>query len=322
MQSAVPASHDPGRAVGRATRAGDETPQRVRSIGIASTTPSRPCRHQLLDPRPQQVVDGRIVAPRRLDTIALAPDPAVVDRVLEDVVDGSVVHLVGASKLVDRHVACGIVDEEPSSSLNRVRIHLERPRSLARPPESERRKPSRIRQPPVLGGIALADPLPKPPAVRLGLDRLARPSLPLVLVGRQDALVAEQDRGACCMEIVAGIDGRPQVAREAGDVTDEQDVIVAPGAGDHLLELGGGPDRPARVGDLPLDGGVHEVPAAERAVLLLPLRLRAVVVVLPSRRLPDPARGSKPSKVFEGSRQPWDRCVRHLDRSSGSGLGL
>ncbi len=71
--------------------------------------------HQLLDTRPQQVVDRWLAAPRRLAAVTLALDPAVVDRVLEDVVDRPVVHLADASELLDRHVARGVAGEQPSS---------------------------------------------------------------------------------------------------------------------------------------------------------------------------------------------------------------
>ena len=58
-----------------------------------------------------------------------------------------------------------------------------------RPPVADRpeRCPvaARDAEPPALRGVALPDPLREPAAVGLGLDRLPRPALPLVLVGAE-----------------------------------------------------------------------------------------------------------------------------------------
>ena len=165
---------------------------------------------------------------------------------------------------------------------------------------------ARDAEPPALRGIALADPLGEPAAVRLGLDRLSGPALPLVLVGGEDPLVGEQDHGTPGVEVVASVDRGPQVSCEPGHVADDQDLPVVAGAGEHLRPLPGRRDRPPRVGHLPGAARVDEAPALDGAGLLLELGVGPEVVRLPCRRLADPARRTAAAEVLERAGQGAD----------------
>ncbi len=168
------------------------------------------------------------------------------------------------------------------------------------PHRSERRPvAARDAEPPAFRGVALPDPLREAPAVRLGFDRFPGPALPLVLVGGQDPLVGEQDHRTPGVEVVAGVDRRPQVAGEPGHVPDDEDLPVLAGAGEHLGPLPGGGDRPPGVRDLPRPARVEQAPALDGAGLLLELRVGPEVVRLACRRLTDPARGTAAAEVLE-----------------------
>ena len=175
-------------------------------------------------------------------------------------------------------------------------------------PHRAQRRPvaARHAESPALRRIALPDPLGEPAAVRLGLDRLPGPALPLVLVGREDPLVGEQDDRAPGVEVVAGVDRGPQVPGEAGHVADDEDLPVLAGAGEHLGPLAGGGDRPPGVGDLPGAARVDEAPALDRSRLLLELGVGPEVVRLARRGLADPARRTAAAEVLERAGQGAD----------------
>ncbi|HEY5495359.1 MAG TPA: hypothetical protein VIK16_01750 [Candidatus Limnocylindrales bacterium] len=163
---------------------------------------------------------------------------------------------------------------------HRCRIRLDQ-LAVADPPEAYLDEPTALVGVVAdLGRIATTYRPREASAVRLGLDRLAGPVLPRVLVGRQHPLVSEQKRGTRLVKLVAGIDGGPQVAREATDVADHEHVVVAPGPREHVGELVRRPDRPARVSDLPFDAGIDHAVCADRPDALLALGSRAIALGL------------------------------------------
>lgn len=109
--SALPAHHTGGTDRGTAD-AFDQSPKWIRPIQPSRPAAPRPKCQESLHTLPEDVVDGRRVAPGRGCPLALASDPPVVQGVLEDVVEGPVVHLRLPGKPLDGDGPGGIPLEQ------------------------------------------------------------------------------------------------------------------------------------------------------------------------------------------------------------------
>ena len=124
-------------------------------------------------------------------------------------------------------------------------------------------------------------------------------------VGAQEPFIGEEDDDPRGMEMVLDRDERLlEVAEEAGDVADDEDVEgTTLGRADHRLPRRGPPGRgPAGRGDGPLETGIEEAIAFDGAVLLLALGIGAEVVPLPGGGLAEPSGRPHPTQVIELSR--------------------
>lgn len=262
------------------------------AAGGTAESPARARRAPLPDRRVERGIDEWLEAGR--SAVAQATG---VQRIGQHRADG-----VEAEAHLRRHLPVGAARggelEAAADRLAPRRVRLEQ-RRLANAAEAEGCAAARVGMAPPLGGVALPDAPPQATAVRLGLDRLACPGLPGVLVGTQEALVAEEERGARGVELVARVDRGPQIACEAGHVAHEQHVVAMAGAGEHVGELAGTGHGAPAVGDLPGEPGIDEPVAGKRLILLLALGVGPVAVDLALGGLADPARGPQPAERIE-----------------------
>jgi hypothetical protein len=164
--------------------------------------------------------------------------------------------------------------------------------------KAERSRSGLVGMAPELRLVALRDATREPTAVGLGLVRLANELVPLLLIGGEDSLVAEEQHAAGSVQLVAGVHRELEIPRPAAHVSDEQHVVVTARRFEHL--------RPCRMMLEPLPSGVRDGPAESNVgkrkrrdgtVLLFALAVRPEVVLLTCRRFPRPACGAKAVEV-------------------------
>ena len=176
-------------------------------------------------------------------------------------------------------------------------------------------------EPSPLRGVALAHTLRQLPAVGLGLVGLADELVPAPWVRGEQPFIGEEHDDPRGVEMVLDRDERLlQVAQEAADVADDEDIEGATlGGGDHRLPGRGPPGRgPSRGGHRPLQPGIDEAIAFDGPVLLLALGIGTEVVPLAGRGLAEPSGRPHPGEVVKLSGQRSFHAAVLLSEGQGT----
>jgi hypothetical protein len=322
MQLPLPgwSPHRPVGADPLTTHAVEESAQQVDPGRARTAAVTGPACSQRRDPLPQLVRHRWDGAPGRGRPLALSPDPAVVDRVLQHLRDAPIVQAKFAGNLVDRQGADGIPLEDPHGNIDGVRVDGQH-ECRGVPHESEWGAAARVGETPELRGVSVRDPLTEAPAVPLGFMRLGHHLVPVSWIRTHQPPIAHDPGDPGRMEAVLDqLQGASQVALPPIEVAGQQDVKrPGRGGGEHVRPGAGTPDGATALRNLVHDLRVHEAVALDEPIHLLVLRLRPVSVVLTLCRLAHPTGGPKTAEVIKRGREPTRPCQSHRRASARPG---
>ena len=151
----------------------------------------------------------------RRDELALSPDPAVVHRILEHVVDPSVVETELACDLLNGNGSGRVLLKDAYSYTDLVCVDREDV-GRRQPHEAEGGVAARISEVAELRRIAVGDPLAKSTAVPLRLVSLGDHLVPVPRIGAEQATIAHDpgDTGRV-KGVLDQLEGPPKVALPA-----------------------------------------------------------------------------------------------------------